>query len=61
MSLVVERYLQCDTEGCPGTTTNRVQPNAFILRLDAKRRGWHITAKQDICPVCIREIKTEGS
>lgn len=54
MSLVVERYLICDGEDCKARTTgaSRDSPNAFILRIEAKKDGWHSEPSLDYCPEC---------
>jgi len=54
MSLVVERFLICDSADCKSSTVdgNRHYPNAFILRLEARNNGWYIGPKKDLCPEC---------
>lgn len=61
MSLVIERFLTCDTKGCESNTVDgyKLHPYAFILRLEAKKNGWYIGAKQDLCPDCVRRKANE--
>ncbi len=56
MSLIVERYLICDGDGCNSNTidSGKNYPNGFILRISARKNGWHIGAKRDLCPKCTR-------
>lgn len=54
MSLVVQRFLICDTEDCDNSTIdgNLNYPNGFLLRIAARNSGWHVGPKQDLCPDC---------
>jgi hypothetical protein len=54
MSLVVERYLICDGNWCEANTIDNGKdyPNGFILRIEAKKNGWHSEGTRDLCPEC---------
>jgi hypothetical protein len=61
MSLVIERFLICNGDNCESSTGdgNRHHPNAFILRLEAKKDGWHVGLIKDLCPECYNKLKKE--
>lgn len=54
MSLVVERYLICNGGDCTVNTASgdKGHPNGFILRIEAKKSGWHSDGTNDYCPKC---------